>query len=276
MGALKNKIDFLGIIVVEKCNPNGDPSNVNRPRKDIDGFGEISPECLKRKIRNRLQDMGEEIFVQNNDRIMDGCYTLKQRMDGFLKSNAMKSSRESHDELVSAVCEKWIDIRAFGQVIPVKKGDGVTLPIRGPVSITFAKSIEPIFVYDVITMRSANWEESNGNDFGRKSFVEKGVYVFTGGITPYLAQKTGFSEEDAEKIKESIFTLFENDASSYRPVGSMTLAQLYWWKHKSSLSACAPIKLFRSIKISPAEVFPYFHADIELTDGIEPEIYTNI
>ena len=85
MSEFTNKIDFEVLVMVKNANPNGDPLNGNRPRETYDGFGEISDVCIKRKIRNRLQDMGEKIFVQSDERSDDGCKSLADRA----KSNDM-------------------------------------------------------------------------------------------------------------------------------------------------------------------------------------------
>ena len=125
MESIKNKIDYAVIISVNGANPNGDPLNGNRPRTTIDGLGEISDVCIKRKIRNRLQDMGEKIFVQSEDRCDDGCKSLKDRA----KDSVSKYSKDP-DSFVDSVCKEWIDVRAFGQLFAYKGsnkngGDGI-------------------------------------------------------------------------------------------------------------------------------------------------------
>ena len=275
---LKNKIDFLGIIVAEKCNPNGDPMNGNRPRQDLStGCGEITPECIKRKIRNRLQDMGENIFVQIRGRTDDGFRSQKERIEAFKKSHKAKS----HDELYRLVCQEWIDARSFGLIIPYKNNEGITLGIRGPVSIGYATSIEPINISDILITKSENQEteENNKKDsstIGVKHIIDKGVYVFSGGIYPDLAKKTGFSDEDAEKIKNAIITLFENDCSNARPSGSMSLVKLYWWKHPGSCSSCPPVKLIKSVKIEPQKEWPYFKDSCSKIGSVDTKIYSFI
>ena len=133
MGTLQNKIDFTLLVTVKNANPNGDPLNGNRPRENYDGYGEISDVCIKRKIRNRLQDMGEKIFVQSDDRCDDGFDSLRARaesdkeLEAFIKAGDDKSFYDKS-------CEKWIDVRSFGQVFAYKgKGDkekGVSIGVR--------------------------------------------------------------------------------------------------------------------------------------------------
>ena len=110
MNTLKNKIDFAVIVTVDHANPNGDPLNGNRPRTTYAGNGEISDVCIKRKIRNRLQDMGEKIFVQSNDRCNDGYDSLRARADATI------TDYKSTDEYAQKACKEWIDVRSFGQV----------------------------------------------------------------------------------------------------------------------------------------------------------------
>lgn len=254
MAVLYHKIDFLCIIVAENCNPNGDPLNCNIPRTDFYGYGEMSQECIKRKIRNRLQDMGESIFVQQDDRVDDGIYSLKERLH-----TAFGKKKLGSEDLLTA-CQKWFDVRAFGQVFAFK-GDNISESIRGPVSITMAKTIEPVEIKGYGITKSTNsisGEKKDSATFGNKYAIEKGVYVFSGGIYPQLAERTGFTEEDADKIKQAIFTLFENDASNARPNGSMSVGSLYWWEHKFKNGACPPAKLFRSVEIEFIDTFPYY------------------
>ena len=131
MSALQNKIDFALVIAVSNANPNGDPLNGNRPRETYEGFGEISDVCLKRKIRNRLMDMGECVFVQSDDRCTDGFRSLKERADAVKELKT-----KDRDEYARVACETWLDVRSFGQVFAFKSGskdDGVSVGVRGPV-----------------------------------------------------------------------------------------------------------------------------------------------
>lgn len=274
MGVLSGKIDFLGIIVAEYCNPNGDPMNGNRPRTDSDGYGEISQECLKRKIRNQLQSMGEEIFVQANDRREDGYNSLNERFQAFI--DAYKGN-----DVYSGACGKWFDVRAFGNVFFYKgtKKEDLTMDVRGPVSITYAKSLEPVNVMDMGITRSMNAEATEGkasDTIVRRHIIDKGVYVFNGSIFPQCAQKTGFSNEDAGKLKQAIMNMFENDASAARPSGSMVLAELYWWEHPCKYGRYNPMRVFQSVKICPSNVFPYYTTTTIPLPNLEPEVLHGI
>lgn len=132
MSELKGKIDFAVVVSVNNANPNGDPLNGNRPRENMDGFGEISDVCIKRKIRNRFQDMGERVFVQSDDRADDSFTSLKDRADGCkeLKEEMSKKKKANRELCAQIACKEWIDVRAFGQVFAFK-GEEVSLGVRG-------------------------------------------------------------------------------------------------------------------------------------------------
>lgn len=286
MSNLVNKIDFAVIISAKNANPNGDPLNGNRPRENYDGFGEISDVCIKRKIRNRFQDMGKEIFVQSDERRTDGFRSLKDRADGCAE---LKKSSKDKEQYAKIACAKWIDVRSFGQVFAFKKGDednAVSIGIRGPVSIHCAVSISPIEISSMQITKSVNGETQKDPDkkaadtMGTKHRVEFGAYVIYGSINTQLATKTGFSEEDSELIKKSLITLFENDCSAARPDGSMEVCKLYWWKHNAQMGQYSSAKVHRSLKIIPKVEIPKSIDDYEISheilDGLTPEIYDGI
>lgn len=273
---LKSKIDFMGVIVAENCNPNGDPLNGNRPRTDIDGYGEMTDVCIKRKIRNRLQDMGEDIFVQMEERTDDGCMSLNARQTSFkeLSDEIRKKKKADLEKCKRLACEKWIDVRAFGQVFAFK-GEEATFNVRGPVSLTLARTIETVTIKEYLITKSANGVDADGKDsstMGHRYCVDRGAYVFRGSIFPELAKKTGFSDEDAEKIKDAIITIMENDASGARPSGSMALDRLFWWEHDAKRRQQPSGKIFRSVRLTPSDSYPYYGYEI-VSDGVEPKIY---
>lgn len=263
---LSNKIDFAVVFTVKNANPNGDPLLGNRPRQTSDGLGEVSDVCLKRKMRNRLQQMGEKIFVQMDSMCDDGMNSLSKRFEAFLKS-------KKAEDISKAVCEEWFDVRAFGQVFAFKKREGVdevSMGIRGPVTIQSAFSLEPVIVESIQITKSVNSEpdesgKKSSDTMGMKHRVSSGIYVTYGSISPQLAEKTGFSDSDAEKIKQALITMFENDESSARPSGSMQIKYLVWWKHGNKQYSSA--KVHGSLKVSP-------DGSIEITplEGLTPEI----
>lgn len=282
MSALNNKIDFTLVITAKNANPNGDPLNGNRPRENYDGFGEISDVCLKRKIRNRLQDMGEKIFVQSDDRNDDGYKSLHDRVKGSSLAPLLKDKNTDRECFAAAACEEWIDVRSFGQVFAFK-GDPVSVGVRGPVTIQQATSVSPIDIASIQITKSVNGEsgkEGKASDtMGTKHKVEFAVYVAHGSINCQLAEKTGFTDEDAEKIKLALETLFENDCSSARPEGSMEVRRLYWYRHDCKTPKYSSAKVHRllDIKLKDGVDRPRRFEDYELTvtklDGLEPEVF---
>lgn len=280
MSSLKNKIDFVVLVKVVNANPNGDPLNGNRPRTTYTGNGEISDVCIKRKIRNRLQDMGEKIFVQSAERSDDGFSSLSERASETIKLY------QTNDEYAKKACEEWMDVRTFGQVFAfkAKKGDkkeGVSVGVRGPVSIHQAISCSPVDICSMQITKSVNSEpadKKSSDTMGTKHFVEFGLYKIKGSINVQLAEKTGFSDEDAEKIKEALRTLFINDASAARPDGSMEVVKVYWWRHNNKIGQYSAAKVHDSLKIGlkedvmiPSSVEDY-NIVLEELPELEPEI----
>ena len=282
MEALQHKIDFSVIITATNANPNGDPLNGNRPRENYEGFGEISDVCIKRKIRNRLQDMGERIFVQSDDRCDDGFDSLRARAEGNAAIKAISKGKKTDREVYAkTACAEWIDVRSFGQVFAFK-GDEVSVGVRGPVSIQQAVSVSPVDIVSMQITKSVNGEsgkEGKASDtMGTKHRISFGLYVIHGSINCQLAEKTGFTAEDAEKIKQALCTLFENDCSSARPEGSMEVCRVYWWEHDSKTPKYSSAKIHRLLHvkardgISSPKSFADYDITLEKLDGAEPEI----
>ncbi|HHU53804.1 MAG TPA: type I-C CRISPR-associated protein Cas7/Csd2 [Clostridiaceae bacterium] len=248
---LNKKIDFVVYFTVENANPNGDPLSGNMPRQDNELKGLVSDVCLKRKIRNRMQDEGHNIFVQANERIEDGFKSLEARFeDKFNKE-------DDNDSVYKTMCNDYLDVRSFGQVITFgqvmisgnKKAQKRSIGIRGPVSITMAKSINPVNVSSMQITRSTNGmkaeegKQKSSDTMGMKHYVDFGLYCFSGSINPFFAEKTGFSEDDANVLKEILQSLFVNDASSARPDGSMEIVKVYWVEHPSKLGLLSSAKI---------------------------------
>lgn len=275
MGTIENKIDFKVVFSVTNANPNGDPLNGNRPRQNFEGYGEISDVAIKRKIRNRLQDMGERIFVQSDDRADDGLKSLKDRVDSVeeLKKIAADKKKADVTRFSEVACQTWIDTRSFGQVFAFK-GLELSVGVRGPVSVQTAVSIEPIDINTMQITKSVNSVSEGGgkssDTMGTKHFVDFGLYVFNGSINVQLAEKTGFTEADAEKIKEALITLFENDASSARPDGSMAVEKVYWWEHPSKMGKASSAKVHRSVSIAKRPEVDRAKSVADYTITVEP------
>ena len=249
MSELKNKIDFVVLVSVTNANSNGDPLNGNRPRTDYNGYGEISDVCIKRKIRNRMQDMGYKVFVQSDERSDDGSKCLKDRAKGLEKI-------KDQDEFAAKACENWLDVRAFGQVFAFHAGfECKSVGVRGPVSIHQAVSIDPVEINSMQITKSVSGEKKEGKEKGpdtmaMKHLVRFGLYEIKGSINVQLAEKTKFSSEDADVIKECLRTLFVNDASAARPDGSMEVVKVFWWKHNCKDGQYSSAKVHRLIEVS--------------------------
>lgn len=267
MAILKNKIDFALVFTARNANPNGDPLDGNRPRTTYNGLGEVSDVCLKRKIRNRLLDEGQNIFVQSDNRRKEGdtFRSLRDRADNEPTlaecTKQIKAGKKTREDYARQACQIWYDVRAFGQVFAFKKGQGeesdaVSIGIRGPVSIQSAFSIEPINITSSQITKSVNLEtgkdpDKKGSDtMGMKHRVDFGVYVTYGAINVQLADKTGFSEEDAQALKEAMRTLFCNDETSARPAGSMEVVKLIWWEHNCASGQYSSAKVHRTLQVS--------------------------
>lgn len=292
MSTLQNKIDFAVILKVKNANPNGDPLNGNRPRTDYENLGEITDVCIKRKIRDRLLENGHAIFVQSADRNVDGEPSLRARAEseknGLGKDAFKKGANKS--ETIRAACKKWFDVRAFGQVFAwkdkeskkSKKGseaanvdedesNQVSIPVRGPVTVQSAFSVEPINITSTQITKSVSTEDTGGkrgsDTMGMKHRVDRGVYVFFGSMNPQLAVRTGFSDADAEAIKRVLPRLLENDESSARPAGSIEVLKVIWWKHNSKAGQYPPAKVHRTLTVASDGTF-----ELARLDNLEPEI----
>jgi len=305
MNSLTRKIDFAVILRVKHANPNGDPLNGNRPRTDYNGLGEISDVCLKRKLRDRLMEAKYKIFVQSDDRRDDGARSLRERAESAeyglgkqafaLAAKKKKKGKKATgtedvsedapielaqmEETVAAACTKWFDVRAFGNLFAWSKGKnddsvdsddgdgpGVSIPIRGPVTVQSAFSLLPVDVTSTQITKSVSGDgdgTKRGSDtMGMKHRVDEAVYVFYGSMNPQLAERTGFSDRDAEAIEAVLPKLFENDASSARPEGSMAVLKVIWWKHNpGKCGQYSSAKVHGTLKVNPDGTYTLNHLD---------------
>jgi CRISPR-associated protein Csd2 len=290
MTTIQNKIDFAVVLRVKRANPNGDPLNGNRPRTDYDNYGEMTDVCNKRKIRDRLlerwvadgkkEDDGKMIFVQSDDRKEDKHKSLRARAEAGL------GNKLGSDETIDLACKKWLDVRAFGQLFALKGGKkakkgeenegegdtGISIGIRGPVTVQSAFSVAPVDIASTQITKSVSGEDTkdgkrSSDTMGIKHRVENGVYVFFGSMNPQLAKKTGFSDVDAEAIKQILPRLFENDESSARPAGSMEILKVIWWKHNCKAGQYSSAKVHRTLTVKPDGSI-----DLSSLNGLTPEI----
>lgn len=297
MTTLQHKIDFAVVFQVKNANPNGDPLNGNRPRIDYDGYGEVTDVCIKRKMRDRLlerwvaggknEEDGNMIFVQSDDRKEDKASSLRNRAEA-----ALKDKLNSNEETRKLACKRWLDVRAFGQLFAHSSGkqkrksakkkesqdngedQAISIGIRGPVSIQSAFSIEPVsqVVTSTQITKSVSGEDTtdgkrSSDTMGMKHRVGRGIYVFFGSMNPQLAEKTGFNDEDAKAIKDVLPKLFENDASSARPEGSMEVLKVIWWQHESKTGQYSSAKVHHTLKVQPDGSI-----DCNELDKLKPEV----
>jgi CRISPR-associated protein Csd2 len=268
--SLSKKIDFAIIIRVKNANPNGDPLNGNRPRTNYGGLGEISDVALKRKIRNRLLDFGEAILVQSDDYRKDECRSIKERYDANEEIKKIAKDKDGEKKAVVS-CKQWFDVRAFGQVLAGVDDTSASIAIRGPVSIQNAFSVEPVDITSEQITKSVNLEtntkdpsKKSADTMGMKHRVDSGIYVTYGSINRQLAEKTGFSDEDAMKLRDAMIKMFENDESSARPAGSMEVLKVIWWTHSDKTVSSA--KVHRSLTVNPDGTYA-----LEQIDGVAVE-----
>ncbi len=263
---LLHKIDFMALISVCGANPNGDPLCGGRPRTDSDGYGIITDVCIKRKLRDRLSDMGENILITPQ----------QSRSDSIAKRISAIKPQSSTD-----ISAHFYDVRAFGQVMALTRSPLRTQGIRGAVSINHSFSLHPVDIAELPSTRCINSETQNSRGADTlyfRSFVRYGLYVLKGSVNTHYAAKNGFTENDSEKLKEALCTMFLNDISAARPEGSMITERLYWWKHSSAYGDHASHIVFDAVKIRLRDGItkPLCFADYEITEqplsGLSPEI----
>lgn len=229
--------------------------------------------------------MGEDIFVQSDDNRKAGD-TYRSLRERFENNQEIKKSKGDKEKQASIACKTWYDVRAFGQVFPFKKiskdsekgeSDSVSIGIRGPVTIQSAFSLKPVEIYSQQIMKSVNLEtgKKGPDTVGMKHRVEYGIYVAYGSINCQLAEKTGFSDEDADKLLTALKTLFVNDESSARPSGTMKVEKVVWWRHNCKNGQYASADVHDSIEIREDEGRLILETKCKL-EGLEAVFYDGI
>ncbi|MGN1120927.1 MAG: type I-C CRISPR-associated protein Cas7/Csd2 [Eubacteriales bacterium] len=287
MEAIKNRYEFVVLFDVENGNPNGDPDAGNMPRVDPEtGYGLVTDVCLKRKIRNYVETVkegepGYRIYIKDtvplNTSDKEACTYLKIGMTEDDKKNreAMKEAKKKDPELDIKIrdfmCANFFDIRSFGAVMTTfVKGALNCGQVRGPIQMSFARSIDPILPQEVTITRVAITTEADaerkGTEMGRKYIVPYALYRAEGYISANLAQKTtGFSESDLELFWEALMNMFELDHAAAR--GKMSVRKLIIFKHESALGNAPAHKLFDLVKVEKhAQVdSPRAYSDYEVS-----------
>ncbi len=275
---IKNRYDFVILFDVENGNPNGDPDAGNMPRVDPEtGCGLVTDVCLKRKIRNYVEmakegEAGCRIYIKDQVPLnrSDAEAVDYLGIKGDLKT-AKKDDPEIDRKIRDFMCQNFYDIRTFGAVMTTfVKGALNCGQVRGPVQLSFARSIDPVVPQEITITRVAITTEADaenkGTEMGRKYIVPYGLYRAEGYVSANLARKvTGFSEEDLQLLWQAILNMFENDHSAAR--GKMAVRELIVFKHDSELGNAPAYKLFDSVQVKRKEdvEVPRKYSDYEVT-----------
>lgn len=247
--SLTKRIDFVFLFDVQDGNPNGDPDAGNLPRVDAEtGHGLVTDVCLKRKIRNYVEIARKgtpryDIFIQE-------AAVLDNRVEDIYKTESVKTADKKNQKETAkkALCDKYFDIRAFGAVIATKEKQG---QVRGPIQLTFARSIDPILTLNHSITRMAVTKESDQEKertMGRKATVPYGLYMAHGFVNVNLAKQTGFDEKDICLLWEALINMFDQDRSSAR--GMMSARKLVLFEHSSELGNAPANVLFDRVNVS--------------------------
>ncbi len=262
--AIHNRYDFVILFDVENGNPNGDPDAGNMPRIDPEtGCGLVTDVCLKRKIRNYVETAKEDapgyrIYIKDQVPLQrsDAEALAYLSVQGDLKA-AKKDDPALDGKIRDFMCQNFYDIRTFGAVMTTfVKGALNCGQVRGPVQLSFARSVDPILSQEVTITRVAITTEADaekkGTEMGRKYIVPYGLYRAEGYVSANLARKTtGFSEEDLELLWQAILNMFENDRSAAR--GKMAVRELIVFRHDSELGNAPAYKLFDAVQVTRKE-----------------------
>lgn len=250
MNELKNRIDFVYIFDVQDGNPNGDPDAGNLPRVDAEtGMGIVTDVCIKRKVRNYVQVAkglanGYDIFVKEKA-------VLNNEIDKAHDDAKVKAAQNKIAAARQYMCEHYYDIRTFGAVMSTGKNAG---QVRGPIQLTFARSVNPVATSEhsitriaVATPKEAESQNGENHTMGRKATIPYGLYVCHGFISANLAQQTGFTEDDLALFFDALKNMFDLDRSAAR--GLMSAQKLFVFRHASELGNAPANKLFDLVKV---------------------------
>lgn len=278
---MNNRYDFLFLFDAQDANPNGDPDAGNLPRIDVEsGQGLVTDVCLKRKIRNFIAMTGnggdgkriyfKERAVHNNQH--DEAYSTLNKAgeipDGDLTKDKKKKPEPAiKDKATKWMCQTYYDVRTFGAVMSTEINCG---QVRGPVQISFARSIDPIVASEhAITRTSVTNEKDIEKErtMGRKFTIPYGLYKAHGFVNPFLAKDTGFTDEDLELLFKAFENAFQFDQSAARPAGSMNPRALIVFKHDNELGKAPSHKLFDAVSVKKKEgvELPRSFSDYEVT-----------
>lgn len=245
MSPLRNRYDFVIFFDVQDGNPNGDPDAGNMPRIDAEtGTGLVTDVCLKRKVRNYVQLKGFDIFVKEKA-VLNNLIEEAHRQEEVEKADEKAKTSAAREWM----CQRYYDIRTFGAVMTTGKNAG---QVRGPVQLTFARSVEPVVALEhsitrmaVATEAEAVKQGGDNRTMGRKFTVPYGLYRTHGFISTHLALQTGFSQEDLDLFWEALVNMFEHDRSAAR--GLMCTRAVLAFEHQSALGNRPAHELFSRV-----------------------------
>ena len=281
--AIQNRYEFVYLFDVTNGNPNGDPDAGNMPRLDPESSkGLVTDVCLKRKIRNYIEltepdTQGFDIYVKEKAVLNNQNQKAYTALDIKPIDKKLPKDKEQARAITDWMCANFYDVRSFGAVMTTAVNSG---QVRGPVQLAFAKSIDPIIPLEISITRMAVTTEKEAEDqqgdnrtMGRKHIVPYGLYRVHGFISAKLAEKTGFSEADLEKLWQALQMMFEHDHSAAR--GEMVARKLVVFKHQDALGNMPSHKLFERINIervsgeenTPANSFDDYRININ-TEGL--------
>ncbi|MDR1491062.1 MAG: type I-C CRISPR-associated protein Cas7/Csd2 [Desulfovibrio sp.] len=253
MAAIQNRYEFVLLFDVENGNPNGDPDAGNMPRIDPEtNHGLVTDVCLKRKVRNFVElEKGNNppycIYVKEKAVLSEARAVAYKPVEGTGKSEAEKVSLGR-----DFMCANFFDVRAFGAVMSTKLNN--CGQVRGPVQLSFARSIDPVTPLDVTitrmaveTAKEADAQSGDNRTMGRKHIVPYGLFRTEGFISAPFAKQTGFSEEDLELFWRALTVMFDHDHSAAR--GKMNTRKLIVFRHADVLGNAPAQKLFDLVKV---------------------------
>ncbi len=250
---IQNRYEFVYFFDVTNGNPNGDPDAGNMPRLDPESSkGLVTDVSLKRKIRNYIQlseeqTPGYDIYVQEKGILNRQNQKAYDALEIKSESKKLPKEQEKAKAVTDWMCANFFDVRAFGAVMTTEVNSG---QVRGPLQIAFAKSIDPIIPLEISITRMAVTNEKDlekERTMGRKHIVPYGLYRVHGFVSAKLAEKTGFSDADLEKVWKSLEMMFEYDHSAAR--GEMSARKLIVFKHNNALGSAPAHKLFECVTV---------------------------
>lgn len=258
--SLNNRYDFVLVFDVRDGNPNGDPDAGNLPRLDAEsGHGLVTDVSLKRKVRNFVGLVkGEtppfDIYVKEKavlNQTHEKAYVAVGAEDELKGEKKRKGGGDTVDKARQWMCANFFDVRTFGAVMSTGVNCG---QVRGPVQLTFARSVDPIIAQEhsitrmaVATEAEAEKQQGDNRTMGRKHTVPYGLYRAHGFVSAFLARQTGFDDSDLELLWQALGQMFEHDRSAAR--GQMSTRGLYVFEHDSELGNAHAHALFDRLAI---------------------------